>query len=254
MLQSGDQLTTPTTGESRRRKRESTPSSDTSSTNLPPPCKLTVRMSTEFADSLLAALEDERIARRLSEIITASLHQKLDRQAEEIAELKQKGAAMEERQAVQDSIIDDQEQYSRRECVRIWCTTAETKEEDTDKLVLRIAEKMSVNLDVEEVSRPHRVGRPGGNKPRAIICRFVNWRVKQRLMKGRRELRDTDIHVSDDLTRRRSNLFFLASQKKKLKRCAQTWTYDGKIFVRVTDDSPAVVITDSDHLERVCKA
>ena len=52
-----------------------------------------VRMSTEFADYLLAALEDERIARRLSEIIIASLHQKLDRQAEEIAELKQKGGS-----------------------------------------------------------------------------------------------------------------------------------------------------------------
>ena len=172
MLQSDDHLTTPTTGESGRRKRESTPSSDTSPTNLPP-CKLTVRMSTAFADSLLAALEDERIASCLSEIITASLRQKLDRQVEEIAELKQKVAAMEERQTVQDAIIDDQEQYSRRECVRIWSTTAENKEEDTE-LVLGIAEKMLVNLDVEEVSRSHRVGRPGGNKPQAIICRFVN--------------------------------------------------------------------------------
>ena len=98
MLQSDDQLTTPTTGESRRRKRKLTPSSDTSPTNLPPPCKLTVRMSTEFADSLLAALEEERIARRLIAIITASVHQKLYRQAEEIAELKQEVAAMEERQ------------------------------------------------------------------------------------------------------------------------------------------------------------
>ena len=84
--------------------------------------------------------------------------------------------------------------------MRIWSTTAENKEEDTDKLFLGIAEKMSVNLDVEEVSRSHRVRRPGGNKPRAIICRFVNWRVKQRFMKGRRELRDTDIYASDDLT------------------------------------------------------
>ena len=81
---------------------------------------------------------------------------------------------MEERQTVQDAIIDDQEQYCRRECVIVWSTTAENKEEDTDKLVLGIAEKMSVNLDVEEVSRSHRVGRPGGNKPQAIICRFVN--------------------------------------------------------------------------------
>ena len=136
-------------------------------------------MSTEFADSLLAALNNEHIARRLRVIITASLHQKFDRQAEEIAELKQKVAAMEERKTVQDSIIDDHEQYSRRECVRIWSTTAENKEEDTNKLVLGIADKMSVNLDVEEVSRSHRAGRPRGNKPRAIICRFVNWRVKQ---------------------------------------------------------------------------
>ena len=48
-------------------------------------------------------------------------------------------------------------------------------------------------------------------------------------MKGRRELRDTDIYVSDDLTRRRSNLFYLARQKKKLKRCAQTWTFDFRV-------------------------
>ena len=85
----------------------------------------------------------------------------------------------------------------------------ESRDDDTDKIVMEIASKMNVPIKLEEINSTHRVGKPSQNKPRAIICQFLNWRVKHRFMKGRSSLRDTKIYVSEDLTKARSHLYYL---------------------------------------------
>ena len=78
--------------------------------------------------------------------------------------------------------------------------------------MLDVAKKMDVNLSLDDVSRTHRVRRVSGDnkKPRAIICRFTNWRVKSRFIKARPALKKTKIFISDDLTQRRSHIFFMS--------------------------------------------
>ena len=154
-------------------------------------------MAPFFADDLLAALDDERISNRLGDIISASLRKKVDEHAERIVTLKAKVAELESHLKVQDTLIDDQEQYSRRDNVRIWLPVKESRDDDTDKIVMEVTSKMNVPIKMEEISRTHRVGKPSQNKPRAIICRFLNWRVKHRFMKGRSFLKNTEIYVSE---------------------------------------------------------
>ena len=230
MSENPEQLVTP---DSRKRIREeSSPTSD-SSPSLSPPCK---RMPSEFVDNLLAALDDERICKRLGDIISHSLRQKVEDQEKTTQALETKITELENCQKIQESLIDDQEQYSGRECVRIWTDEKEENGEDTDAIVLELAKKMEVPLTLQDVSRSHRVGRPGTGKPRAIICRFASWRTKRRFMKGRTALKKTKIFVSDDLTKARSHLFYLARQKKTQGKCVQCWTFDGKIFLKKSED------------------
>ena len=53
---------------------------------------------------------------------------------------------------------DDSEQYSRRNCVRIF-GFPESKGENTDDIVLKLAkEKLGINIDVSDIDRSHRTG------------------------------------------------------------------------------------------------
>ena len=89
--------------------------------------------------------------------------------------------------------------------MRIWTGEKKNEGENTDTIILNLATKIQVLLKVEDSSRSHRMGRPGTGKHRAIICR---------LMKSRPALKDSKVFVSDDLTRARSHLYYLASQKQ----------------------------------------
>ena len=72
---------------------------------------------------------------------------------------------------------DDQEQYSRRNCLLIHGLT-ETKTEDTDEMVLDvISNKLNTEMSQISIDRSHRLGkRKGpGQKLRAIIVKFTRY-------------------------------------------------------------------------------
>ena len=82
-------------------------------------------MPSEFVDNLLAARDDERICKVLGDITSHSLRQKVEEQEKTIQALETKITELENHQKIQESLIDDQEQYSRRECLRIWTQWSE---------------------------------------------------------------------------------------------------------------------------------
>lgn len=71
------------------------------------------------------------------------------------------------------------EQYSRRNCLRIFGVPENTNE-DTTQLILEIAKK-KLNITTEEsyIDRTHRIGpRSDGKRPRAIIAKFTSYRAR----------------------------------------------------------------------------
>ena len=52
-----------------------------------------------------------------------------------------------------------------------------------------------------------------------------------------------DVYVSNDLTRRRSHLLYLARVERKAGRFKHYWSHDGRILVRLHDDRVRGVIT-----------
>ena len=119
-----------------------------------------------LADSLIEALKDDRLIRSIQDTICAGLLRKLEDKDEEIKELKSRVETLED-------CIDKQEQYTRRNYVRIFVEDEEKKGESTDEIVINTAKKMGVDLKLNDINRSHRVGR-SGNKPRPIICSFVS--------------------------------------------------------------------------------
>ncbi|KAK6191034.1 hypothetical protein SNE40_002784 [Patella caerulea] len=76
--------------------------------------------------------------------------------------------------------LDESEQYSRREAVRINGIT-EINSESTDQIVAGIGAYMGIDMSVNDINRSHRVGNPKDydnvTKPRPIIARFKGYSV-----------------------------------------------------------------------------
>ena len=141
-----------------------------------------------FVNNLVAALQDPRVTAAFGTILDDALKKQLEKRDAEIDTLKATVASLE-------GIVEEQEQYSRRNWVRVWMDQKE-EADSTDDIIVYVAKKMYVDVKMDEICRSHRVGRTSDRldaKPRAIICRFTSYRVKQRFMRGRKGLKDTKI-------------------------------------------------------------
>ena len=100
--------------------------------------------------------------------------------------------------------LDRQNQYSRRESVRI-SGISEKEGEYTNDIVKKLAVDIGASLTQDDIIVSHRLpGRPGTAKP--IIVKFVRRDTKTTLMKSKRRLRDIDrkgFFLNDDLTPRK---------------------------------------------------
>ena len=84
--------------------------------------------------------------------------------------------------------------------------------------VLKVA-RPDIEWSFKDIVRTHRVGNENTNKPdqpRILFIKFLHWDHKMDLYKGRDILREYDIHVGDDLTRR---------QRQTLKKLAENGKY-----------------------------
>ena len=111
---------------------------------------------------------------------------------------------------------------------------AEKINEDTDQLVLGMAEDMNVQLALSDIDRSHRVDKQarGGRK---IIIKFSTYRARQNLISQRKQLSDSPnwsgVFVYEDLTARGSKLLFDARQLKRTKKLKVAYSSGGKSVV-----------------------
>ena len=90
---------------------------------------------------------------------------------------------------------DDQEQYSRRNCLLIHGWT-ETKTEDTDEMVLDVINnKLNIEMSQISIDRSHRLGkrRGPGQKPRATIVKFTRYKYRHQVLSKKKLLKGTGI-------------------------------------------------------------
>ncbi|KAK7109363.1 hypothetical protein V1264_013413 [Littorina saxatilis] len=152
--------------------------------------------------------------------------------------------------------LDNLEQYTRCNSVRIG-PVPERLNENTDNIVIKLAESVAVQLNVSDIDRSHRVGKitEGPNqRPRSIIVKFSTYRAKQSLMKARKGLNKTDVtktlgdqgwprlpsasprvFINDDLTASRASVAAKARQLKRDEKIQDTWVRDGLVFIKHRD-------------------
>ena len=140
-----------------------------------------------------------------------------------------------------ESQIDQAEQYSRRNCLRI-SGVQESNNENTDEIVLKISSDIGSGIQLPDIDRCHRNGNPNRNrtKPRDIIVKFSTYRARSDFYKKRTSLKDRGylrVFVNEDLTRRRSGQLYQARALVKSGRLKGAWSSDGTILIKSNDDS-----------------
>ena len=131
--------------------------------------------------------------------------------------------------------VNKQEQYSRRNCVRVH-GLKESADENTDSLVCQMAkEKLGFDLQPHHIDRSHRIGKQrnpresgGPAPPRPVIVKLTSYKYRQTLIARRKSLKNTGMGIQEDLTEYNSRLLKEAQQHVKVQAA---WSADGRIFV-----------------------
>ena len=155
-------------------------------------------------------------------------------------------------------LINDMEQYSRRECLESHGVPV-TNEEDTNEIIMKVGNLANVSIKPEDISVSHRLGIPS-NVPTGrpvrppIIVKFVRRNVKEELLSSRKNLRNkltTDlgisrfagnkIYINESLAQRKTPVQALSHCQEK-NELQLYLDHFGKDYMRKDSNSPAINI------------
>ena len=172
--------------------------------------------------------------------------------------------ALEAREKIADKTIhdleekyDDIEQYSRKFNLEIH-GIPERKEEDITQIILDLAEAIDADVREEDIDICHRLYKAEG-KARPIIVKFTNYDSKYEMYSKRLRLRKVDnrekfgverVFINENLTSRRALLYSKVRKKVKDNSVWNTWTMDGKIFLRKSPTGRPIRIKTEDDINK----
>ena len=101
-----------------------------------------------------------------------------------------------------ENSVDQQKQYSRRNCLLVH-GIAETNDENTGDLVIKtINEKLDADIAEDEMGRSHGIGRKkDGQRPRPIIVKLT--RYNTRVFASKRKLKGRVFSIRESFTAKR---------------------------------------------------
>lgn len=225
--------------------------------------------TTAFLLAFQEALRDPTILQSLATIVVSRIDDLADKVAlkldarlqsmdKQIKAKDQRIMALEKDVTELRDLVDAQEQYSRRESLRLF-GIPETTGENTNALVMNFCTKMSLDppLNPSEISRSHRAGEKKQGVNRPLLVKFTNYASRDRVIRSRKNLKQhnsdpacqTPLFVSEDLTRLRAHLAYKARLLKKAGKIRDTWTWDGKVYIQ-NRHRQVTIITREKELSR----
>ena len=169
--------------------------------------------SKEYLESLIQPLATKSMLEDMFESFKRSVLDKLELRINVIDQLLKEVGQLEEKS-------DDNEQYSRRSCVRINGIEYKNKGngENVKEIIANCLESLNLPYDENTIDRANRIGKTivddTGMPTKSIIVKFKSWNVRTNFYKARPKKNDKgtkkagmkSFSVSLDLTKRRYRL------------------------------------------------
>ena len=145
--------------------------------------------------------------------------------------------------------LNQQEQYSRRNCLRFF-GIPEAPTENTNDLIIKLStDVLKVELSKQDLERTHRLGKSQEGKPRAIIAKFKSYRKRDEVIKHRRKLAGSRKAILEDLTAINADLLQRAKNNENIKA---SWSLDGRIFaIGKTPGSTKKLIKSKEDIDSI---
>ena len=105
----------------------------------------------------------ETIERQESRIM--DLENSMEKTSKAVADMSTKLERKDEEISYLRKACNDLEQYSRRNCVRIFGIPEQSTENTTETVCNLVKDKLGINLQKSQIDRSHRVGNPESKKP-----------------------------------------------------------------------------------------
>ena len=146
--------------------------------------------------------------------------------------------------------INDHEQYSRVNNIRITALPGDEKYENayqtTQKVLKMFNDNLKVTMPFQEIDISHRLGQYKEGSNRRVIVRFVRRQTKAHIMSLKKNLKGTGMSVFDDLTPTNSKVL-ASARKKRPTEVDQAWYTNGNIFVKWKSDSSVEKLSFNDY-------
>lgn len=215
---------------------EASEASDTSHITIPP--SEMMKISDMLKETFRGEIES--IVDSVVNGVLKGLQDRIDSLEKTNVELRTENRTLSTKVETLEKQIEQAEQYSRRNCLRV-SGLKEEASEDTDALVMRLASTVGSEIQISDIDRSHRVGNPRQqrDRPRDIIVKFSTYRMRQNFFKHRTALKDSGyrgVFVNEDLTRQRSTLLYEARKLFKSSLIKGAWSSDGTILVKDLSD------------------
>ena len=161
------------------------------------------------------------------------------------------------------SKLDGLDQYGRRQNLEFEGVSL-TEDEDVVDLVVRIGKLVGAKVKRDDISTAHRLPPKRhckvGDFPE-IIARFISQNVRNEIYSKRAVVKSIDEKdlplqnmkrkkkfIDKNLTQGRKRLLWLTKQKAKPKNFSNTWTMNGRIYMRKDDAASSITIQSEEDL------
>lgn len=130
---------------------------------------------------------------------------------------------------------DEMEMRSRKKILLIH-GIQENKNEKISSVVSKVlSEHINIpGINEDSICRCHRLGYSNSEKTRAVLVKFHDLSLKNKIWYAKSRLKNTGITLSEFLTKDRHNMFVAARQRYGISKC---WTKDGNVMVTAPDGS-----------------
>lgn len=161
--------------------------------------------------------------------MSAHVSLKLDKKIEAVLKTNTEAhGRLEKENHILKSRIDELEQYSRKNSVRVFGVPWEDNENLEARMLNIFNTKLNISMGPEHIDNCHRIGRLVDGK-QAIIIKFAKHNYKQLILKNSPRIKGDKIFFAEDLTQERFKLLKAAKKKFDSKNL---WTANGIINVR----------------------
>ncbi len=178
---------------------------------------------------------------------------------EKLSELQQRTYSKlctveDDNQSAQDNMkvkVDQLEQDSKEKNLRLVGIQEEENENLKSKVVEVLNNKMNLkHITTRNIDDAYRMGKQKSTGPRDIILKFLERSTKNEVYRSRLKMarEDNPIYINEDITTRRSKLFYDARKMKKSGKLHNTWTQNGNIMIKIFESSTPQPVTSYSDL------